>query len=92
MRPCKGIYKNRGGFQARKNKIWLASHWDDFFHPDNEDGPLAFLCIAHVCTCMLTTESKDAVTTAIEIPRVHMHASVCVLPPSPTRVFVIHAV
>ena len=42
------------------------------------------------CVHMLTTESKDAVTTAIEIPRVHMYASVCVLPPLrlETNVFV----
>ena len=80
MRPCSGRYGNRGGFQNRKKNIWLASKWDPYFHPGNEDGPLAFLCIAHVCTCSALNQ-KDAVTTAIEIPRVHMYASVCVLPP-----------
>ena len=46
-----GRAANRGGFADRKTNIWLASDWDPYFHPDNEDGPLAFLCIAHVCTC-----------------------------------------
>ena len=46
-----GRHANRGGFADRKKNIWLASNWDPFFHPDNLDGPLAFVCIAHVCTC-----------------------------------------
>jgi hypothetical protein len=33
----------------------MVSNWDDFFHPDNKNGLLAFLCIANVHMHMLTT-------------------------------------
>ena len=80
-----GRYANRGGFKKKMRDLYMVSNWDDFFHPDNENGLLAFLCIANACVHMLTTESKDAVTTAIEIPRVHMYAIVLCAAPSPTR-------
>ena len=84
MRP-NGRFANRGGFRQKQKDVFKASGRDPFFHPQSLNGLLVFLCIANVCTCMLTTESKDAVTTAIEIPRVHMHASVLCAVPSPTR-------
>ena len=39
-----GRFANRGGFRKKKQNLHMVSNWDDFFHPDNTNGLLAFLC------------------------------------------------